>query len=288
MSDMSEDPLIVKFRSLFPDKSRKELKVIFVDMTKSVYKNTGKDEKMSDGARNRWGPVAASLRSLNLIEFKIAMYRFKHAGLTFEEIRRVFIHLDTSGNGRVEYDEFLVGIRGELSMFRQRLVIYIFRKLDRNSSGYIEESELANYYASSNLVEIIDGTYRFLIHDKLLIVHTLLSPTLLFIVFKIFNIKIPPNDSLYLIFNVSLIGTIAPKEKSKELILNVGTAAPNGTNQEGRISVSQFIDYYLSMSLLFQGNDDEFRTEVLSEWRVESEQSDSPLQSTAPPPKPGD
>lgn len=111
MATSSEDSLIVKFRSLFPDKSKKELKIIFIDMTKSVYKNVGKDEKMSEGARNRWGAVSASLRSLNLIEFKIAMYRFKSAGLTFEEIRRVFIYLDTSGNGRVEYDEFLAGIR---------------------------------------------------------------------------------------------------------------------------------------------------------------------------------
>jgi hypothetical protein len=111
MSTVTDEDLILKFRGLFPDKSRRELKNIFIDMTKSVYKNVGKDEKMTDVARNRWGAVAASLRSLNLIEFKIAMYRFKSAGLTFEEIRRVFIHLDTSGNGRVEYDEFLAGIR---------------------------------------------------------------------------------------------------------------------------------------------------------------------------------
>ena len=111
MSVAVENGLILKFRSIFPDKSRRELKNIFIDMTKSVYKNVGKDEKMSEDARNRWGAVAASLRSLNLIEFKIAMYRFKSAGLTFEEIRRVFIYLDTSGNGRVEYEEFLAGIR---------------------------------------------------------------------------------------------------------------------------------------------------------------------------------
>ena len=111
MSTITEDTLILKFRKLFPDKSNRELKSIFIDMTMSVYKNVGKEEKMTDDVRNRWGAVATSLRSLNLIEFKIAMYRFKSAGLTFEEIRRVFIYLDTSGNGRVEYNEFLAGIR---------------------------------------------------------------------------------------------------------------------------------------------------------------------------------
>ena len=111
MSSISDEVLILKFRDIFPDKSIRELKNIFIDMTNSVYKNVGKDEKMSEDSRNRWGAVASSLRSLNLIEFKIAMYRFKSAGLTFEEIRRVFIQLDTSGNGRVECDEFLAGIR---------------------------------------------------------------------------------------------------------------------------------------------------------------------------------
>lgn len=111
MSVTSDETLILKFRDIFPDKSIRELKNIFIDMTKSVYKNVGKDEKINEDSRNRWGAIASSLRSLNLIEFKIAMYRFKSAGLTFEEIRRVFIQLDTSGNGRVECDEFLAGIR---------------------------------------------------------------------------------------------------------------------------------------------------------------------------------
>ena len=99
-------------------------------------------------------------------------------------------------------------------------MIYIFRKLDRNSSGYIEESELAKFYKCSNLPEIQDGA-------------------------------------------------ITPKAKSKELVQTIGTSEIPG-GPEGRISVEQFIDYYLSLSLVFKGTDEEFRTKVLSEWRVES------------------
>ena len=81
-------------------------------MTNSVYKGKAKEgDKINETAKTPWGGVAANFRSLNLIEFKIAMYRFKSAGLTFEEIRRIFLWLDTSGNGRVECDEFVVGIR---------------------------------------------------------------------------------------------------------------------------------------------------------------------------------
>lgn len=113
-----------------------------------------------------------------------------------------------------------------MSVFRKRLVIYIFRKLDRNSSGFIEESELTRFYKCSNLPEIFDGS-------------------------------------------------ITPKAKSKEFVQSIGTiAVPDGP--EGRISLEQFIDYYLSMSLVFSGSDVEFRSEVLSEWRVEADSTDSP------------
>ena len=107
------DALVTKFRELLPDKSPSVLSEIFFEMTNSVYKGKAKEgDKINEtAAKTPWGAVAAKFRSLNLIEFKIAMYRFKSAGLTFEEIRRIFLWLDTSGNGRVECDEFVVGIR---------------------------------------------------------------------------------------------------------------------------------------------------------------------------------
>ena len=124
-------------------------------------------------------------------------------------------------------------------MFRQRLVIYIFRKLDRNSSGFIEESELAKFYKSSNLPEILDGA-------------------------------------------------ITPKAKSKEFINNIGTPSVVG-GPEGRVSVDQFIDYYLSKSLVFLGTDEVFRAEVLSEWRVENDGTGNSNENLTPilsPPQP--
>ena len=111
---MISDALVAKFRALLPNKSPSVLSEIFFEMTNSVYKCKAKegDNKPNETVKSTpWGAVAAKFRSLNLIEFKIAMYRFKSAGLTFEEIRRIFLWLDTSGNGRVECDEFVVGIR---------------------------------------------------------------------------------------------------------------------------------------------------------------------------------
>jgi Ca2+-binding EF-hand superfamily protein len=158
-----EDPLLLKFRGLFPEKSPAVLSDLFCDMTNSVYQGKAaktlgvEGYKMTEQAKNRWGSVAAKFRSLNLIEFKIAMYRFRAVGLTFEEIRRIFLWLDTSGNGRVEYDEFVVGIRGELSRPRQRIVVFVFRKLDKNLTGFIEESELTLHLRKATLPDILEG-----------------------------------------------------------------------------------------------------------------------------------
>lgn len=74
-----------------------------------------------------------------------------------------------------------------------------------------------------------------------------------------------------------LDGTISPKAKSKDFIQSIGTPSVNG-GQEGRVSVEQFIDYYLSKSLVFLGSDEDFREEVLSEWRIDSDI----YESTAP------
>ena len=115
------DLAIQKFRDLFDDKSHAKLKSHFIEMTNNIYQNEkeskSKDSKMSNAAKNRWGTLAASMRSLNLIEFKIAMHRFQNCGLSFDEIRRIFIFLDVSGNGRVEFDEFVTAIRVRLVYF---------------------------------------------------------------------------------------------------------------------------------------------------------------------------
>ena len=135
--NMDDDPVIVKFRSQFQSKDPNVLAEIFSSMTDSVYQGKAKESnKMKAAATERWGGIAAKFRSLNLIEFKIAMYRFKSAGLTFEEIRRIFLWLDRSGNGRVEYDEFVAGIRVRASiifalffysLFLRLLSLYVYR-----------------------------------------------------------------------------------------------------------------------------------------------------------------
>ena len=44
-----------------------------------------------------------------------------------------------------------------MALTRQRIVVYLFRKLDRNSSGFVEESELALHLRRANIPDIVEG-----------------------------------------------------------------------------------------------------------------------------------
>ena len=44
-----------------------------------------------------------------------------------------------------------------MALIRQRIVVYLFRKLDRNSSGFVEESELALHLRRANIPDIVEG-----------------------------------------------------------------------------------------------------------------------------------
>jgi Ca2+-binding EF-hand superfamily protein len=94
------ETLVEKFRAMFPQKSKKDLKDVFTLMGSAIYKE-------GDQAKQNAKPKS----SLNLIEFKIAMYRIQSGGLSFEDIKRIFIWLDTNHSGRVDFDEFSTGVR---------------------------------------------------------------------------------------------------------------------------------------------------------------------------------
>merc|ERR1711997_825848 len=55
---------------------------------------------------------------------------------------------DTDGDGHVNFDEFLVGIRGSLNAKRQAMVDKAFLKFDANGDGEIQRDEWNEYYAA--------------------------------------------------------------------------------------------------------------------------------------------
>jgi hypothetical protein len=94
------DVIILKMRKNFPDKSRKALIKAFSRLIAAVYK------KASDSAN-----IITNYKSLNLIEFKIAIAKNFKGKLVLSEIKEIFDFFDSNKNGRVELEEFITGIR---------------------------------------------------------------------------------------------------------------------------------------------------------------------------------
>jgi Ca2+-binding EF-hand superfamily protein len=100
MPTSSLEQLIEKFRGLFPLKSKKELKDVFNQMVALASKDNDPKQNKNKQA------------SMNLVEFRIAMFKMQGADpMPFEDIKRIFAWLDANKNGRVDVDEFLLGVR---------------------------------------------------------------------------------------------------------------------------------------------------------------------------------
>jgi len=65
--------------------------------------------------------------------------------------------LDTDGDGHINFDEFLVGMRGKLNAQRQAMVDKAFLKFDCNGSGCIEAADLKGVYNASFHPKVISG-----------------------------------------------------------------------------------------------------------------------------------
>ena len=69
--------------------------------------------------------------------------------VTQDEANTLLAMLDTDGDGCVNFDEFLVGIRGSLNAKRQAMVDKAFLKFDADGSGVIEAADLRGVYNTS-------------------------------------------------------------------------------------------------------------------------------------------
>lgn len=64
---------------------------------------------------------------------------------------------DVDGDGNVSYEEFLSGLREELSERRVNMVKKAFKMLDRDASGKITTSDIAGIYDVSMNPEFLEG-----------------------------------------------------------------------------------------------------------------------------------
>lgn len=63
-----------------------------------------------------------------------------------EELNTLFAYFDRDSDGHINFDEFLVGIRGELNQRRQAMVDKAFLKFDKDGNGHIDINDLYGVY----------------------------------------------------------------------------------------------------------------------------------------------
>ena len=69
----------------------------------------------------------------------------------------MYIYADTDDSGTISYDEFLIGLRGDMSAKRIYIVQQAFRKLDIDNNGTITISEIASLYNTKYHPDLISG-----------------------------------------------------------------------------------------------------------------------------------
>ena len=69
----------------------------------------------------------------------------------------VFDHFDADHGGSISYDEFLVGVRGELNERRQQLVLLAFKCLDKTGNNLIELDDIMDAYTADKHPDVIAG-----------------------------------------------------------------------------------------------------------------------------------
>lgn len=77
--------------------------------------------------------------------------------LSKEESEALLAHFDTNQDGCVNFDEFLVGIRGVLNPERQAVVDQAFIKFDSDGSGVVQASDLRVMYNCNAHPKVISG-----------------------------------------------------------------------------------------------------------------------------------
>jgi len=78
-------------------------------------------------------------------------------GISFEELQKLFEFFDKEGKGRIDYDEFIRIIRGQMSNSRKKLVEEIFETFEPDQDGLIHINKVNQLFNPENHPDVLSG-----------------------------------------------------------------------------------------------------------------------------------
>ena len=95
-------------------------------------------------------------KALSLDEFKKCVHDFR-VGISPKDAERLYKVFDRSGDGAIDYDEFLRGVRGEMNQFRASIAKKAFVIMDTDKSGVLNASDIRQTYNAKKHPDVIAG-----------------------------------------------------------------------------------------------------------------------------------
>ena len=79
--------------------------------------------------------------------------------LNEDEVKILFKHFDGDGNGSIDFEEFIAGVRDSLSDHRLDLVEQVFDHLDIEGDGLIDADVIASSYNAARHPDVLAGKF---------------------------------------------------------------------------------------------------------------------------------
>ena len=95
-------------------------------------------------------------QTINFDSFESSAQDFRF-GITSEEVEKLFDYFDKERNGRIDYDEFIRRIRGQMSDSRKNIVEEIFNTLEPDQEGFVHINKVNQFFNPENHPDVLSG-----------------------------------------------------------------------------------------------------------------------------------
>ena len=95
-------------------------------------------------------------KTVDINEFRKFCHNYR-IPINDKEIQTLFNELDINRNGKIDYEEFLRGVVGEMNDRRRKIVLQAFKAFDKNQNGVIEMDDIRENYSAKSHPDVQSG-----------------------------------------------------------------------------------------------------------------------------------